>query len=443
VTGVQTCALPIYTVVIRLDFAGERHKYSKIPIDDLKHLGSFATQLMNKGVIPRQNYEDFEKERKTAYEELNDTSININQSSNVTTEELRNARKRTLLTSAFHELMNSFKANHLVILLNTCERLLESINEGVQAWLFDDILLPLHENMHQKHKICHVVTMSTFPLPLQLQNSHDHKKSVLEPLDEKSVKQYLQRIGVDDPEVRNQFYEMTHGHAKCVSIVCETWREWEVKGKQISGVDTLIQFQKRFTEKADKEFVKLHILDKLPSPLRNLTQYGSLLQKFNRSLLEKVFSDFLPAPSASQPLIWFDQFINFAYIEELESYNYKMHDLLRRVLSYSIQINHPDQWRKYHERAMDLFQPDIDPIWHYHSLAFHFVTFANGGGDSYTWNEDAGMRYWLDKMRGKDENLPDPLLDAACDVTLTFTSVAQVAKKHKIRKKENNINATR
>ena len=133
---------------------------------------------------------------------------------------------------------------------------MELVNLEVRVWLLHEILLPLYESMHQRQKHCHVVTMSTIALPLRLQDNNARKRSSLEPFGKQPVEGYLQRIGVDDPALLGQFYDMTNGHAKYVFILCNLWLQWERESKQISSTETLIQFQKEFNKKVSEEAIQ-------------------------------------------------------------------------------------------------------------------------------------------------------------------------------------------
>ncbi len=450
--------------VIKLDFAFLQQQYGsstaeRRSIEALECLRKLADQL--KAACDQQHYENFETDLRNAYDEgPHHINIFIEQILNANTnakasnnnleiktfieEYVKNAQKgkRLRITFAFHKLMESFKPNHLVLLLDTCELLMESVNVEVREWLLHDILFPLYDSMRQRQepKQCHVVMMSTVALPLQ--GSNDRKQSSLEPLDKNLVKQHLERIGVNDSELRCQFYDITDGHAKCVDILCKLWLQWEQEGRQIADAETLIKFQKAFNEKAEREFVNKHILDKLPkmpqSPLYNWTRYGILLRSFNRRLLDAVFPDLLGILSTERAQMWFDQFTTLSYIRHLGDDNYGIHELLRRVLGYSIRIKEPNLWREYHKCAMDFFEDDINPLilprspdWHYHSLAFHFVARANRGLDKYYWDEGAGKFYWEKTLASlKEERITlTPLLEAARDKTLMLTWVASAAQR--------------
>src|SRR6266568_3393145 len=388
---------PTDTPMVRLDFAGERYRYDlttgeRNPIDALSYLGAFATQLRTE--CDPQKYEEFEKELAQAYEDSTNNIFLINQilqagenstlSGNLVNmiisidkfmkEQRQKARMRA--TFAFHKLMDSFQPNQLVIQLDTCEWLMEAVNVEVRQWLVQDILLPLHQSMYKRQKQYHVVMMSSVAVALPLLDSKYQKRSSLEPLEKQSVQQYLQRIGVDDPKLREQFYDMTDGHAFCVSILCELWHQWEKEGKSPPSDETLIPFQKEFYEKADKDFIEKHVLDKFDkSPLHELTKFGIILREFNLPILTAVFSKLLESGAEKV----FKQLIERSYIiHRKERYTYAMLELFRTVLGQSILKQEPKIWQGYHKRAQDYFKDHFDPIelsdssdWYYHNLAYY------------------------------------------------------------------------
>ena len=167
------------------------------------------------------------------------------------------------MTEAFHDLMETFWPNRLVIQLDTCEWLMDAVNMEARRWLVEDVLLlPLHNSLRSRRKQCHVVMMSNVTLALPFLERQDHRHTSLPPLDKPSVQHYLQRIGVDDPALCHLLYEMTGGHALCVSLLCDLWHHWQEEGRQISNRETLIQFQKAFYEKVETEFIRQFVLEK-------------------------------------------------------------------------------------------------------------------------------------------------------------------------------------
>jgi len=380
------------TPVIEFDFASERDKYNpstgkREPINALGFLSKFAPKLMKQC----ERYNEFEEELKGAYKAssidniliikniqnlsadsnstLKNNEVNITMSRAALLQEERQEKRKkewSRMALAFLQLMDSFRSSHLVIQLDACEWLMEEENVEVRIWLLEEILLPLCQRMQQIQKKCHVVMMSNVALPPQ--NSEYIEQRSLRRLDELAVERYLQRIGVDDAELRGRFYDMTDGHADCVKILCELWQRWKSEGEQMSHRETIIQFQKDFIKEAKEKFIEERILGKFDKPplsdltrplydltrsLHDLTKYGILLRGFNLPLLKKVFPKLLPELGAENV---FKRFINRSYIERTSDYKYAVHGLLRTVLGEYIRVQEPKNWQLYHGRAMSFFK---------------------------------------------------------------------------------------
>lgn len=461
--------------VIRLDFAGEQSQYNQSPgkrepINAVEYLKTFADKV--KKNCDSENFEYFEKEFKETYKNSTDdfreniitfiqnfhadekATVSGN-SANITMDpfkQMQEKTERTRMTSAFFKLMESFKPNHLVIQLDSCEWLMEPVNMVIKEWL-KDTLLKLYENMHQKQKLLHVVMMSSVPITLLPKGNKDQEESSLDPLDRQSVQQYLERVGVEEPELCEQLYNMTEGHAFCVLLLCQLWQQWGKAGKPLpkwekvgnpsSDTEALIQFQKDFYEQADKEFISKYVLAKfsIPNlaldkfdrlPFYELTRYGIVLREFNLPLLMAVFSDLLSEPGAKNV---FDQLVDRLYFIKHpdKQFTYAMHELFRAVLGLSIRVQEPTKWLVYHNRAIEFFKDKKGFIeqqsssdWHYHNLAYLVV---DDNGESVN-------RYWTKTLKDMEKLgiiPPTPLLEAACDKTLMFTSVAFEAQKYKQR----------
>jgi len=337
---------------------------------------------------------------------------------------------RELSASAFYLLLDTFTADDLVILLDTCEWLSEPVNWEVGSWIINEFILMLHERLAQKHKQCHIVFSSSIQLQLKNIPEQDLLELELGQLDREAIEQYLENIGVRNPELRQRIYEITYGNATCVSIIGHLWQE--LKEKPVNLAE-LSEFRRRFNELAVKYFIDKHILDdRLKSPFDDLTRYSVLLRSFTRPLLKMVFSERKELQDAhTRSAFYFTQFVNYLYINQLGNYRYALHDLLREVLAESIRIQEPEKWEYYHRRALEYLQSDSQQLlapsylsdWYYHSIACEL-----------TYDEGKNVSYWQETLKkAKIDNVKfNAMLEAACDKTLMFTSIAYAAREHEL-----------
>lgn len=269
---------------------------------------------------------------------------------------------RELATAAFYAQMNTFDLKRLVIMLDACEWLSESEGQNVGQWILDVLLPELHTHMQQQGQHCSVVIASRMRPQLQVIDSHDITYYPLPILTSAEVNHYLEQKGMQDPKLRNRVYEMTYGHAGCVSIIGEIWQK---RREQLLSIEEL---QETFYDQALESFVKEDILDdRLKSPFRELTRYGVLLRSFNLPLLQTVFQKLSPLLTIDN----FNQFIRYPYIKPSARQYYAFFELLRELQAQEIRVQEPEEWKRYHQLAKDYFiqEPSKLTEWYYHALA--------------------------------------------------------------------------
>ena len=163
-----------------------------------------------------------------------------------------------------------------------------------------------------------------------------------------------------------------------------------------------------------------------------MTKYGSLLREFDLSQLKSIFGN-IELPESEVEAV-FDQSIHRCYIVPRKERNkYAIHELFRTVLGQYVREQERSLWGGYHKRYLDFFQFQTDPAklsfstdWHYHNLGFRLALDEN---------EESARRYWTETLAFllKQGVAPAPLVEAACDKTLMFTSVANKAQQYKQR----------
>ncbi len=450
-----------FTVTIKSRSApSEADESPRMPINPLKHLQLFENELKKKNAIDTEAGKAFDKTVEEAREKFskqitfNMQKIIADRASLKNTDmvidvpgyrELQDTyrQQRDWVTPAFLHLMETFKPDHLVVMLDTCEWLHEPINFEVGDWLMYELLIPLRDNMEARGKQCHVVMAGTVqPHQLKVIESRDPNSiDWLEPgeLDKAAVIQYLQTIGMQNTDLCEHVYDMAYGNASCVSIICKLWQNlrrksspqdanlWQRLQEAPLNAESLLEFRQRFYEQAVKSFVENHILDApLRTPLYELTRYGALLRRFSQQLLEQVFHDILDELPPKQVPMYLEQFIEQLYVRKLGRYRYALLELLREVLTDAIRMEEPTRWRYYHERAQGILPPTTDE-WYYHVLAAKFF-------DDETRNEEQEKTYWREALRDAEahgKTVVDALVNAATDKTLAFTYVAREAQSYR------------
>ncbi len=401
-----TLTLPNTTVVM-LDFANEDLRNDPLKILD----------KLTKDITPycdlQQIDSNFQNELQKNIDQLAKLSAEkaqtgASESDDLALREIRH-QMRELATEAFYAQIKTYKLDQLVIILDTCEWLNEPEGIEVGQWVMNELIPGIHSRMRQKNRRCSVVMASRIRLKLDVINGRDQRCLTLSMLGKAEVDQYLMHMGMQDSHLRQRVYEVTHGHALCVSIIGDFWRDREEQTQPFTVAD-LPELQE-FSEIALVQFTNERVLKQLRSPFKELTRYGVLLRSFDLPLLRNVFPEFLPEPEALER---FNQLIRYPYIESRGNYRYAFHELLREALTEETQKEEPEKWQNYHKRALDYLTQisPHSPDWYYHLLAY---------------DEKQGRVEWhqaIGEARGKRENI-GALLQAALDKALKLSPMAR------------------
>ncbi len=214
-------------------------------------------------------------------------------------------------------------------------------------------------------------------------------------LTEEEVYEYLEkaanRIGIDNSMLwKENMYKKTRGHPLSLSIIRELWDE-EDENPSSDEDEDIAELQSKFDEKVSTEFVEKRILKRLPSPFRELTEYGVLLRSFSLPQLKTLFPDLLPESEAADV---FDQFIHYSYIESKGGYRYTFHEFVREVLAKHAQKEHPEEWQYYHEVASRFhYSPRRSAGFARMVLSLHCFQ-RNGGNESMERGDTTGTNCW-------------------------------------------------
>ena len=312
---------------------------------------------------------------------------------------------RESATRAFYSQLMTYKPAQLALMLDTCEWLSELEGLEVGKWVMDELLPAMRERLaHTRHRLSAVIA-SRVPPPLTVIERQDRLPLTLPRLDAEAVHLYLQQVGMQDAALRQRVYEITHGHALCVSIIGVLWQE---QGDRPLTLADLPQLRTRFTEKALVEYIRERLDERLKTPYRELTRCGVLLRSFDLPMLQAVFPELL---SGDDALDIFHQLIDYPYVEPRGNQHYAFHDLLREIQAAEVRAQQPALWKEYHRRALDYLakQSQRPADWYYHAIAC---------------DEARGMSAWwkaVEDPRYTGSTYLASLFEAAFDVTLELS----------------------
>ena len=132
---------------------------------------------------------------------------------------------REKVCTAFYDLIETLHPLSLVLMLDTCEWLNEPECQEIGQWMLQSVLPEMRERLYEKHRDCVAVLASRFSLDLAAINGQERRQRVLHMLDKAAVYDYLSRVGIQDTALHQRVYDLTHGHALCVSIIATLWQE--------------------------------------------------------------------------------------------------------------------------------------------------------------------------------------------------------------------------
>ncbi|HEY6284962.1 MAG TPA: hypothetical protein VIX20_04825, partial [Ktedonobacteraceae bacterium] len=336
------------TGVIALDFANE-----ELRNDPLKLLDKLTTDTAPFCDV-QQIDSDFSEVLQQNINQLAQLSVEraqtgVSESEDPALREIRH-QMRELATEAFYTQIKTFRSNQLVMMLDTCEWLTEPEGIEVGQWVLNELVPGLHRRIRQHGRQCHVVMVSRVQLKLDVISGRDQRRLTLPMLGKAEVDQYLQHMGMQDADLRKRVYDVTHGHALCVSIIGDFWQQREELEEPFTIADLPELQVQEFSEIALMQFTNERVLKHLKSPFKELTRYGVLLRSFDLPLLRSVFPELLTEDEA---LEIFNQLIRYPYIESRGNYRYAFHELLREALSEVTQKEEPEEWKVYHKLALD------------------------------------------------------------------------------------------
>jgi|GEM_PF-521756 len=399
------------TGVIMLDFADEELRNNPLKLLDklTKDTASYCDVQQIDVELKNELQQNFDQLAQLSQERI---QTGVNEAEDLALREMRH-QMRQLATEAFYIQIKTFKLDRLIIILDTCEWLNEPEGVEVGQWVLNELIPGIHTRVRQKSLPCSVVIASRVQPRLDVINGQEQRRLNLPMLGKVEVDQYLEHMGMQDADLRQRVYEVTHGHALCISIIGDFWQKREEGTQPLTLADLPEQQLEEFSEIALIRFTNERVLKQLKTPFKELTRYGVLLRSFDLPLLKIVFPELLPESAALER---FNQLIHYPYIESRGNYRYAFHELVREALAEETQKEDPESWKSYHKRALDYFIQTLSrsPDWHYHFLAY---------------DEKQGLMEWQQAIQearesGKREYI-GALLQAALDKALKLSPAAR------------------
>jgi tetratricopeptide (TPR) repeat protein/GTPase SAR1 family protein len=322
---------------------------------------------------------------------------------------------REIVSKALYKQLGTLGREKLVLLFDTCELLQEPIRRNTERWLASFFLPDLRDYMRNNKRDCFVLLASRIQLSLQGIQGNDQQTHSLGLLSQETSDHYLQQVGIEDRNLRERLYALTHGHPLCISLIEMIWQKREGR---YPTIEAFPQLQQEFNHIAVLQFLKNCLDMHLQSPYRELSRYGPLLRSFDLPLLQAVFSEELKELSEADALDYFRQLTNFPYIEHLNglsSKHYAYHSLIRELQSWEIRAQEPTKWKRYHRLALDFLSQDqpCSPLWYYHAFAYSEASILK------QWSQEMLQTYTRD-MR---EEL-NALLQVTYDVALQLVPLS-------------------
>ncbi len=398
------------TRVVILDFADE-----ELRNDPLKLLEKLTNDTANYCDL-QQIDDDFKNTLQQNFDQLAQLSseraqTGVSETGDPALREIRH-QMRELAAEGFYAQIKTFKLDRLVVMLDTCEWLSEPEGVEIGQWVLNELIPGVRIRLRQKSRRYAVVMASRVQPRLDVINAQDQRRLTLSMLGKAEVDQYLEHMGMEDPDLRQRVYEVTHGHALCVSIIGDFWKNRAEQAQPFTIADLPELQLQEFSEVALMQFTNERVLKQLKSPFKELTRYGVLLRSFDLPLLKSVFPELLPETEALER---FNQLIRYPYIESRGNYRYAFHELVREALAEETQKEDAESWKSYHKSALDYFNKTAfhSPDWYYHLLAY---------------DERQGLLEWQQAIQearssGKREST-GALLQAALDKALRLSPAA-------------------
>ncbi len=351
---------------------------------NILHLAAEISQAL-RPITPASDFQEFWQEYKQGRDRLTQmpnalyqqfqagagsSTQNVALSMNVN-DGMNNVRREVLdqVTLALLRLASTAQETPIVLLLDTCERLDEPAGQEVRAWLFRDLLPGLRGQLGERLRVV-AAGRERLSTPYASGETHHLPLGLLSAIE---LDSYLQHLGMQDTTLRQAVYGMTRGHPLCVTFVAEVWQK---SGQRAFTSADLPSFRGQFSNRAVTEWVTERILDRMQPPYQELVKYGVLLRSFDLPLLRRVFPELLDAQDST-----FQHLIHYSFIYPIHSPGsgrYAFHGLLRQVLAGHIRSQLSEQWRLYHERALQVWKEHTEqvagnalpmPDYFYHLLA--------------------------------------------------------------------------
>lgn len=393
--------------VVTLDFAHDELRSDPLHLLEvfLKETAPFCDLRQLDQELSCVQQENIKQLKQLAYER---SQTGVSEADDPVLREIRR-QLRALQTETLYSQLKTLTLQQLVMMLDTCEWFNEPEGMEVGQWVLNELVPSAHSRLKQQGKRCAVVIASRVQPKLDSVNGREQRRLALSMLGKAAVDRYLERKGMQDANLRQRVYEVTRGHALCVSIIGEFWENREEQTQPLTLGDLPELQVEEFSEIALMRFTNERVLRQLKSPFKELTRYGVLLRSFDLPLLRAVFPELL---TESDALALFNQLVRYPYIESRGNYRYAFHELVRDALAEETRKEEPETLLAYHKRALDYLaeRAPHSPDWYYHLLAC---------------DEQQGLAEWqqaiYEARRSGRREYVGTLLQAALDTALSLS----------------------
>jgi len=249
----------------------------------------------------------------------------------------RTARRQ--ITTAWLETVSRLSDRPRVVFLDTFERLEESGNHELIAWLCDELLA----EMHARSPALRVIVASREPIHRPIR---DCRPLAIREFTREQSDELLAALGVADPAFQAAvFNRLARGHPLVTEMAAEAWREGQASGRLLvaTSVPTLLAHERAV------EWLHGGIIDRLREPLNRAVRWAALLRRFDLQTLQVL----LPVRLSDDD---FRRLTRYSFVKPArETEGWSFHELVRRVQVTYLRKALPGDFVEFHRRAAGYF----------------------------------------------------------------------------------------
>ncbi|WP_256759428.1 LuxR C-terminal-related transcriptional regulator [Cohnella sp. WQ 127256] len=249
-----------------------------------------------------------------------------------------------LVETCLGAILESSQSSKMVLALDTFEEIGEMEN-----WLRDEFLAKLNLDIL-------VVICSRTPLQGGWLSSPAWRQYIyrmpLADLDYNSVKQYLERSGIEQDELIRRIWNQTKGHPLTLTLIVST---------------VLVQSFHHTVYSDDKEhftYIVNNWLTEVPSQdMRALVEAVAVLRLFNQEILSFVMEKEVSTES-------FQRLVQFSFVQRVDR-GWLLHDLLREAIHSELRLRKPENYNRLWKRCVLYYYEEIKKSARNKAISWH------------------------------------------------------------------------